>query len=173
MKSRPGLLVVALLLLAAVFVGGCGDRDPLGRTTIRYMAWGNPEQIGVERQIIQEFEKSHPTIHVHLFMVPGTSYTDKLQLMLASRTAPDVMRADHYYFASLARKDYFLPLEPLVAREPPGFLDDFTPLAVEEGRWQGRLYGLNVLFGPMMIYYNQDLFEKTGVPDPYEQDLKG
>src|SRR2546421_9474835 len=112
MKRAPGLLAL-LAVLAAALNGGCGDRRADGRVTIRYMAWGNPEQLGVERQIIQEFEKSHPRIHVHLFMVPGTSYVDKLQLMLASRTAPDVMRTDHYYFASLARKDYFLPLEPL------------------------------------------------------------
>lgn len=161
-----------LLLLLALALAGCRTRDD-GRTTIRYMAWGNPEQLQVERQLIAEFEKRHPDLRVHLFMVPGSAYQDKVQLMLASRTAPDVLRVDHYYFPALVRKDYFLPLEPLIAREKPGFLDDFTPLALEEGRWKGRLYGLNVLFGGMMVYYNQDLFQKAGLPDPYDLDKQG
>jgi multiple sugar transport system substrate-binding protein len=166
-------LAVLLLLGLAALAGGCapGARD--GRTRIRYMAWGNPEQIAVEKQLVEEFEKRRPDIDVHLFMVPGSSYADKVQLMLASRTAPDVLRVDHYYFPALARKEYFLPLDPLIAREPPGFLEDFTPLAIEEGRWQGTLYGLNVLFGPVMIYYNKSLFQKAGLTDPYELHKQG
>jgi multiple sugar transport system substrate-binding protein len=134
------------------------------------MAWGNPEQLQVERQIAAEFEKLHPELRVHLFMVPGSAYADKLQLMLASRTAPDVMRVDHYNFPALVRKNYFRSLQPFVAAEPPAFLSDFTPLALEEGQWQGELYGMNVLFGAVMLYYNQDMFRAAGLPDPYELD---
>jgi multiple sugar transport system substrate-binding protein len=93
--------------------------------------------------------------------------------MLASRTAPDVFRVDHYNFPAIVRKGYFLPLDPLVAQEPPGFLNDFMPVALEEGRYQGKLYGLNVLFGPMIIYYNKKLFQEAGLPDPYELDKQG
>lgn len=169
------LLVVAAALGAPQLLAGCvrSEAATSHRTTIRYMAWGNPEQLQVERQIAAEFEKRHPDIHVHLFMVPGNSYSDKLQLMLASRTAPDVMRADHYYFPALVRKDYFLPLDSFIAREPPGFPGDFTPLALEEGRWNGKLYGMNVLFGPVIIYYNQTMFRKAGIPDPYELNRHG
>lgn len=137
------------------------------------MAWGNPEQLQVERDIIAAFEAKNPKVRVHLFMVPGSSYTDKLQLMLASRTAPDVLRADHYYFPALARKEYFLPLDPFVAREGEQFLADFTPIALEEGRWQGTLYGMNVLFGAVMIYYNKKLFAEAGLPDPYSLYKQG
>ncbi|MDH7568960.1 MAG: sugar ABC transporter substrate-binding protein [Armatimonadota bacterium] len=174
---RRRLLAVAslpLLTVALALAGGCRRARPDdGRVTIRYMAWGNPEQLQVERQITAEFEKRNPRVRVHLFMVPGSSYLDKLQLMLASRTAPDVFRVDHYNFPAIVRKEYFLPLDPLVAREPPGFLDDFTPLALEECRYEGTLYGLNVLFGAVMIYYNQDLFRQAGVPDPYQLDKEG
>jgi multiple sugar transport system substrate-binding protein len=177
LESLPhGWGLLALLLAVAVLcLPGCArsEAGDAGRVTIRYMAWGNPEQLAVERQIAAEFEKRHPGIHVHLFMVPGSAYSDKLQLMLASRTAPDVVRADHYYFPALVRKEYFRSLEPFIAREPAGFLADFIPLALEEGRWRGELYGLNVLFGAMLIYYNQDLFRQAGLPDPYQLDRQG
>lgn len=177
--SRRRLLALAAgaAVPGALTLGssGCGNSaaDEKGRTVIRYMAWGNPEQLALERQIAAEFEKRNPHLRVHLFMVPGSSYTDKLQLMLASHTAPDVMRADHYYFPAFVRKDYFLPLDPLIAKEPPGFLKDFTPLALEEGLWNGKLYGLNVLFGAIMIYYNKSLVQKAGRPDPYDLYKQG
>lgn len=163
----------ASLLTAATGCVRAPQAGKDGRVTIRYMAWGNPEQLAVERQIAAEFEKINPNVRVHLFMVPGSSYADKLQLMLASRTAPDVMRADHYYFPALARKNYFLPLDPLIAQEKPGFLDDFVPLALDEGRWNGALYGMNVLFGGVMIYYNKKLFAEAGLPDPYDLHKQG
>ena len=149
---------------------GClpSSQDEKGRTTIRYMAWGNPEQLQLERQIADEFEKLHPKIRVHLFMVPSSSYPDKLQLMLASRTAPDVMRVDHYIFPALVRKDYFLDLEPFIAAEPKGFVEDFVPTALEECRYQGKLHAMNVLFGGVQLYYNKNLFKEANSPDPYD-----
>lgn len=183
MMTRRNLLKSLLIappaaaaLTAAAGVSGCSRRprdDNDGRVTIRYMAWGNPEQLAVEKQIAAEFEKRNPNVRVHLFMVPGSAYADKLQLMLASRTAPDVMRADHYYFPALARKEYFMPLEPFIAKEKPGFLEDFVPIAVEEGKWKDTLYGMNVLFGGVQIYYNKNLFEGAGLTDPYTLSRQG
>lgn len=132
------------------------------------MAWGNPEQLAVEREIAAKFEEKHPNIRIHLFMVPSSAYADKLQLMLASRTAPDVMRVDHYNFPALVRKDYFYPLDGFIAAEPKGFLTDFTPTALEECRHNDKLFALNVLFGSIQLYYNKTLFAKAGLPDPYD-----
>ena len=162
---RLGSTAAVFLALA---VCGCSQAPKDDRITLRYMAWGNPEQLQVEREIADEFEKRHPHIRVHLFMVPGNAYQDKLQLMLASRTAPDVLRVDHYYFPALVPKGYFRSLDEFIAREPAGFLDDYLPLSLEEGRWNGKLYGLNVLFGCVMLYYNEDLIRAAGLEDPYE-----
>ena len=167
MMTRRRLLWLSL----GGLLTGClpSSQDEKGRTTIHYMAWGNPEQLQIERQIADEFEKKHPEIRIHLFMVPSSSYADKLQLMLASRTAPDVMRVDHYMFPALVKKDYFLDLEPLIAAEPKGFTDDFVPAALDECRYQGRLHAMNVLFGGVQLYYNKNLFKEASLPDPYEQ----
>ncbi len=159
-------------VLASMGCDTASNRDK-NRVTIRYMAWGNPEQLALERRIGAEFEKKNPHVRVHFFMVPGSSYADKLQLMLASRTAPDVMRADHFYFPALARKEYFLPLDPFIAHEKPGFLQDFVPTAIDEGRYEGTLFGLNVLFGSVMVYYNKKLIAAEGLPDPHTLSQQG
>ena len=165
----------AAALAGSPLVSGClpSLRSSDGRTTLNYMAWGNFEQLAVEQQVADAFEKRHPDVRVHLFMVPGSAYADKMQLMLASRTAPDVLRVDHYYFPALVRKDYFLPLDAFAAREGAGFLDDFVQVALDECRYNNKLYALNVLFGPVVFYYNKTLFEKAGLPTPYAMSQIG
>jgi multiple sugar transport system substrate-binding protein len=44
---------------------------------------------------------------------------------------------------------------------------------MEENYREGRLYGLNVMFGPPVCYYNKDLFLKAGLDDPYTQWRQG
>ncbi|MCX6376080.1 MAG: extracellular solute-binding protein, partial [Armatimonadetes bacterium] len=103
---RNHIAAVCLILL----LGGCA-RHEKGITTIRYMAWGNADHLAVEQRIIDEFEKTHPKIRVKLFMVPDSVYHQKLQIMLASRSAPDVMKVEGYNFPALVRKDYFQPID--------------------------------------------------------------
>jgi len=47
------------------------------------------------------------------------------------------------------------------------------PFALEEGTYNGQLYGLNMLGGCQLIYYNKNLFRQAGLPDPYQLYLHG
>lgn len=159
---------IVFILAVSFFCLSCRKDDFQG-VTLRYMAWGNPEQLALEKEFCQKFDEKHPGIRVKFFQVPSSSYGDKLKIMLASGTAPDVMRVDHYDFPALASKKFFAPLEPLIQADTSGFsLDDYMPFALEEGFHQGTLYGLNVLAGSIQIYYNKTAFQKAGLADPYE-----
>ena len=140
---------------------------------INYMAWGNPQQLELEQKLCDEFNAANPGIRVKLFKVPGSAYGNKMIVMLASRTAPDVMRVDHYNFPALVQKDYFLPMDELIANDPEFSLDDFFEVAVDEGRYKGKLYGMNVLFGSIVMYYNKTMVQKAGLEDPFELWKKG
>lgn len=156
-------------LMLACLTAGCADRRRTaeGRTILRHMAWGDPEQMRVERSLADAFERRHPHIRVHILTVPNSAYANKLQLMLASHTAADVMRVDRFFFPAIAQKDYFLPLDSFIAQEPADFLADFLPITVDECKRNGSIQAMNVLFGPVLIYYNKTLFQSVGLPDPY------
>ncbi len=152
-------------LAGLAFVAACAPDN--GLIHIRYMAWGNPQQLALEKRFCEEFTANHPGLRVDFIQTPSTAYANKMILMLASRTAPDVMRVDHYNFPALVAKDYFHPLDSFVANDPDYRLKDYFPGATEEGRYKGGLYGVNVLFGSPTIYYNKDLLRKAGLPEPY------
>lgn len=165
---RNHIAAICLILL----LGGCA-RHEKGITTIRYMAWGNADHLAVEQRIIDEFEKTHPKIHVKLFMVPDSVYHQKLQIMLASRSAPDVMKVEGYNFPALVRKDYFQPIDRFAGNDPTLDLNDYFDAPIKECMYDGKLYGLNVAWGGQVIYYNKTMFKKAGILDPYELDKRG
>ncbi|HSI72904.1 MAG TPA: sugar ABC transporter substrate-binding protein [Fimbriimonas sp.] len=137
------------------------------------MAWGNPEQMALEEKLCEQFNEQNPDISVKFFRVPGSAYLNKAIVMFASRTAPDVVRIDHYNFPNLVRKNYFLDLTALTAKDKDFRESDFFPQTINEARWKGGFYGLNVMFGGEIMYYNKSLMKSAGLADPYELAKKG
>jgi multiple sugar transport system substrate-binding protein len=164
------------LLVVGMATTGCFSRAtgcPKGKTCLRYMAWGNPQQFEVERQIVKRFNEQNPDLHVTVFSVPGTSYAQKQIMMLGSRTAPDVMRVDHYFFPNLAAKGHFTDLTPYAKADPSFDPDVYFPTALEECYVEGKLMALNVLFGGIAMYYNKTMFREAGLEDPWELHQQG
>lgn len=160
-------------LLLSLALGCACSPEKDNRIQLRYMAWGNVQQLAIEQKIVDEFNKRNPDINVRLFKVPGTSYRNKMVVMFASRTAPDVVRVDHYDFPQLAERNYFMDLEQIIAKDPEYKLSDFYPLSVEECRVNGRLQGVNVLFGGGIMFYNKQLLQEAGLDDPNELWKRG
>lgn len=148
-----------------------------GEVVLTYMCWGNPQQLEAEREIIRLFNEKNRRegrkLRVELFMPPAGGYAQKLRLMLASGTAPDIIRVDHYDFPSLVPRGYFRDLTDLAAADPDFNVNDFHPAAQRENYYNGRLYAVNVLFGGVICYYNKDLFRQALLDDPYELWKKG
>lgn len=159
--------------MLAVCVAGCRPDPYQGKIKLRYMAWGNPEQMALEEQFCEQFNRENPDLHVSFLRVPGSAYGNKAVVMFASRTAPDVVRVDHYDFPRLVRKNYFLDMAPLAKKDPSFRFEDYNSLAVGEGRYQGGVYGMNVLFGGVLVYYNKSMVREAGLEDPYDLYRKG
>ena len=140
--------------------------------TIRYMTWGNPQQLETERVVIGRFneacQRDGRSIRVEMFMPPAGGYRQKLLGMLASGKAPDVVRVDHFDFASMAAKGYFKDLTSIANNDPTFHAGDFHPSAMRENFYHGRLYAMNMLFGGMICCYNATLFRAAGLEDPYQ-----
>ncbi len=166
-----GTAVLAILLTGAAIGLRKSAACPAGRECLEYMAWGNPEQLAVEQKLVDRFNQKNPDIFVNLIDVPD--YVAKLTVMLASDTAPDVERVDHYNFPKLVEKGYFADLTGYANSDPDFKRADYWPIALNECMYRNRLYGVNVLFGSLILYYNKDLFKKNGLEDPYESYKKG
>lgn len=180
-RYRPPafLRFFSTLILVLVLISTLGlyfylhDPESDGKIHLRYMAWGTPQQRQTDRAVLDMFEAQHPNVKVDFIVAPSGQYFQKVQIMLASHTEPDVFRVDAYNFSQYAELGYFTPLNDIIASDQHFSLDDFVSQAIEEVTLHGKIYGLNALFGGKLIYYNKDLFEKAGVEDPWKQYQEG
>jgi len=166
---------LSVVLLAApiawYFAGSIPAGNQSRKTVVRYMAWGYPAQLKTDRELIKVFESQpeNSDIAVEFIMAPMQSYYDKVQLMLASGTAPDVIRVNPDHFASYVRLGFFKDLEPFMQADATYNPDDIFKVARDRALYKGHHYGVGVLFTTMLCYYNKTLFQKAGVKDPWQR----
>jgi multiple sugar transport system substrate-binding protein len=173
MKKLFSLVCVTLLLGGAIFANGSaestspsGAQKSSGPVTIKYAFWGNPDAIGVEKDIIDAFEQQNPDIKVEPIVAGYNDYHSKLMTMIAGGMAPDVMRIDSYYFNDFTALGAVENLDSYVQKT--GFdTTVYPPFSIKEATIGGHLYALP--WGAVPSAYmllNLDVFEKAGIPLP-------
>ncbi len=171
-KTRSlGLVLIWLVVMVSAVTVTAEDS-----TTISYAFWGNPAAIGVEKDIIDEFEKSHPTIKITPVVADYNSYHTKLLTLFAGKQAPDIMRIDSYFMADFMKYKALKDITPLIKKDninmsvyyPAGLLDCMS------GK---KYYGLPWGTAPAFVFINVKVFKEAGIPIPtsdwkYDEFLK-
>lgn len=144
--------------------------------TIQYAFWGNPTAIGVEKDIIDEFEKTHPNIKVTPVVAAYNDYHTKLLTMYAGGQAPDVMRIDSYYMADFMKNKALKDITGLIKQDKLN-MNSYYPAGLLDCMQGNRYYGLPWGTAPVFMFINVKMFKDTGIPVPsvdwkYEDFLK-
>ncbi|HEY3268892.1 MAG TPA: sugar ABC transporter substrate-binding protein [Armatimonadota bacterium] len=170
--------VLALLLVAAGFIAGMlgsGRHKPDGWNRkpgeIVFCIWGGPEEREVFGMLVDEFMHENPDIRVRIVHVPQ-NYIQKLQIMVAGGTAPDVFFLPDADFPAFVVKKTMMPLDGFISKSSVIRTKDFWPTALTRYSYDGRRLGRGTLYalpkdiGPFAMFYNKDLFRKAGLPYP-------
>ncbi|MGB3376528.1 MAG: extracellular solute-binding protein [Microbacterium sp.] len=165
---------VALLATAALVAGCSGspatpEAGPSGDPVeLRFLLWAsNPDQLALFESMGEEFVAQNDDVSaVHFESVTLSDLNTLLPTWLASNSPPDAS---------------WLPVESSIEYMNAGALVDLTPtLKSFEGyeyddladrmqkpwREGDAQYGVPFSNGPLIMYYNKDLFAQAGVEDP-------
>lgn len=156
-----------MVLLAWI---GCGTEEEVGsKARVKLMGWGDRTTMAKYEILEDAFEQENPDVDLVVEILDMNTYNQKLPIMIASRTAPDIFecvpeRASS--FPSFASKKAFVDLEPFIQRDGVD-LDQWFPAVIQSCRYQGRLYVLpKKLNTPGCVHYNMDLFDAEGLAYP-------
>lgn len=153
------ILALGALALAAALAGA------QAQTTIKYAFWGNPDAIGVEKDIIDAFEAANPGVKVEPIVSAYGDYHTKLLTMIAGGASPDVMRIDSYYFNDFMQVGALKDIGDLIKRDKVD-LSTYFQQGIEECTFNKKLYGLPWATAPLYMFVNLDVLEKAGVKMP-------
>ena len=165
MKNRLFVLVlVASLLLAAC--GGAKTPAAAGTPAeISMMMWGDPAELEVWNQIVDDFHQANPDITVKVEVSDWDSYWTKLKTLLAAGTPPDVFAMDAPLFLDYQSRGVLLNLQPYIDQNPD-MLNGVYPQTLEAYKTPDGMFGLPRDFQTIVLFYNKDMFDAGGVAYP-------
>lgn len=156
----PLLAALAVPLAAAGCRGAGADRGPV---EIRYWTGWSGHELDVQRELVEEFNRTHPGIRVRALSV-FNSY-QKVRIAFAGGSTPDVCSAvwaDE--LAAYAMRGVLTPLDDHLARSGRS-LDEWVPGVGRMLQYRGKTYGLAVTTNTSFIVYNKQIFREAGL-DP-------
>lgn len=155
MKSELKSLLSTLVIFVCVFMlSGCGVKD--SPTIVQFASWGSKSEIDIIKPVLKEFEEQNPDIKVDFMHIPQ-NYFQKIHLLFASNTAPDVIFMNNQYLPVYANAGL---LEELVTG------GEFYSQALNALSFNGKIYAIPRDVSNLVLFYNKDLFDKNGVSYP-------
>ena len=157
---NKNLKKICTLIFFTIFLCGCTPKD--SRTIVQFSSWGSKSEIDILKPILKDFETENPDIKIDFMHIPQ-NYFQKLHLLFASNTAPDVVFINNLYLPVYANAG---KLEDLTET---GLIDEnFYKKSVEALSYKNKIYAVPRDISNLVIFYNKDLFDKKGLPYPDE-----
>jgi multiple sugar transport system substrate-binding protein len=135
------------------------------RITLRLTDWADLEEMPLDRQAIAAFEHLHPNIRIVYEPNPGRQYEEKILTGLAANEPPDVFLLDSKLIPTFTNKKVLLDLAPFLQKLRID-TSQWFPGVLNIARHGPGLFAFPKGFTPLMVFYNKELFDKTGIPYP-------
>jgi multiple sugar transport system substrate-binding protein len=159
-------------LVAAPAIAALGARPRRGRAvearTISFAFWGDPAEQRAYERLAKGFQETNPDVSVRLLYTPSPAdYRRQVATDFAAGDPPDVFLINYRTFGQYAARGVLEPLDERLAGSDSIKVDDFYQTALDAFRYRGRtLFGLPQNAASVVVYYNQDQFDRYGVPRP-------
>lgn len=165
MKRKLSLTITALLATTALAVPALiATARAQGKTevSVLWMTGGSGDQALMEKYA-KLYEQANPGVSVNLTFVPLPQLAQKLQLMVAGKTPPDVARTTTSTIADFAS----------LATDLTGKinLNDFMPTQLPYVKSGKQIIGAPLDMTVTALYYNKDCFAEAGIKAPTNPEL--
>jgi multiple sugar transport system substrate-binding protein len=193
--KRLGFLLLSILMVCSLILSACAKATeepeptqpsvatevppptegpppteaPPEPVTIRLAFW---ELFGIIEPRMQAaidlFNEQYPHITVEFVIAPEAfAHSQNMLTMIAAGDTPDVMWMSDAWIWDYAARGALLDLTPYMERD--GIEGSMFVPAVEDAKYEGKYYTLPDHGGPLMVYYNKDMYDNAGLAYPIEE----
>ncbi|MEK4042440.1 sugar ABC transporter substrate-binding protein [Paenibacillus sp. FSL H8-0048] len=171
MKKAGAVLLSAMLL---GLTAGCakpaasGNAESSGKqgdVELKFLMWGNQGHMDVYNKLISQFEADNPGIKVTMDSVPFTDYQQKISVLAAGKSLPDIAWVSERMIPQFKANGILADVSSF--KDDASFnLDDYIPSTLDLFRDGDQLLGLPFSTPPVVMFYNKTLFDKANLTDP-------
>ncbi len=162
MNLKNGFVLGGLLSL---LLGGCSGSGSSAVEIVYWTGWSGHE-FGILQKLVDQFNSSHPGIHVRMVSQFGDSGYQKVRIAFAGDATPDLMStvwADE--LADYAERGVLTPLDGYLKSSHRDIDQEFVPALRSSLRVDGKVYALAITTDTQFIVFNRDIFQQVGL-DP-------
>lgn len=128
----------------------------------------NSAQNKLVKQIIDEYEKANPNVKIETEVLENEQYKNKLKVLSASNSLPDVgFTWAAGFMEPYVKGNMFASLDDLLQGD---LKDKFVPGTTEAYSSGGKTYALPVELNIVPVYYNKEIFAKYNLQPPTTYD---
>lgn len=153
-------LIFCLIIFFGFYIVSNHSRDE--KVIIQFSSWGSESEVNILKPILAEFEKENPDIKVEFLHIPQ-NYFQKIHLLFASNTSPDVIFLNNQYLPIYANAGM---LEDLSGYDEEFQYQKYYPKSLLTMSWKKKIYAVPRDISNLVIFYNKDLFDRYNVPYP-------
>lgn len=180
MKKRTMLTTMIGMLLIVAMLAGCAapaaapsdsaDGGSGGEEEIEltFAIGGGPGEFAGFQKIIDAFEEQNPGVSIEMLERPGQGFKQQIITELAAGEAADIIKVGFVGdFAFYAESGGTVDLTPFLEG---GFEDDFYEAAWNIASYEGKPYGVPMVWDTHALFYNTDYIEQAGIEVPQSID---
>lgn len=153
--------------------GAQSDEGAKKQVKLQFSIWGNDAQKAMYEGLVAEFKKTNPHIDVEIITIPFADYQQKLSIMLASKTAPDIGWLAERMIPQFLESGQLVDIAAGVKEDNEYNFADIYPSTLDIFSKGDSLYGIPFSTPPMLVYYNKSLFAEKGLKTPTELYKEG
>lgn len=160
MKKALLVMLSVLLAVSAVFAGGAKEGSSDG--SLRFMWWGGDARNAATVDVINKYMEENPEISIAAEINSDSGYVDKVAVMLASGTAPDIMQQNVDAVPDfVSRGDFFVDFNQYpelfdTSAFDANFLKNF-------GTFDGKLLAIPTGISGLAMIANNEAAEVCGI----------
>ncbi len=153
---RFATCLLAFLFFPLILSSPAASASPEKTTLTLWEFSANEELL---RSLVKQFEAAHPTIHVNVQQLSWEHGLEKILIAIAAGNAPDVVELGTDWVPKFVHAGLLRDLTEEVA----DFREEY--FLWESVTSHNRFYGVPWLAGTRLLFYNRDLFRRSGL-DP-------
>ncbi|MEZ0537496.1 extracellular solute-binding protein [Caldicellulosiruptoraceae bacterium PP1] len=135
------------------------------KITLKLGAWSSsPAEKKIVQNQIADFQKKYPNVQVKLVEIVG-DYNQKMQLLMASKTEPDIFYMDSSVAWQYITKNTLEPIDNLMKKYNVKTIGYENSLLVPF-TYNGKIYGIPKDYNTLVLFYNKQMFKEAGLTNP-------
>jgi multiple sugar transport system substrate-binding protein len=170
-RDRRALTALALAASAATSLAlalgivACrgGDRAGAPAHTVKF--WGLGREGEVVRDLVPEFERTHPGIRVIVQQIPWTAAHEKLLTGFVGGSPPDLAQLGNTWIPEFAAIGALEPLGPRLAASTGVSADGYFEGIWKTNQYGGAQYGIPWYVDTRVLFYRPDILAAAGYPE--------